>query len=130
MSYAPSAPLSIEELSEQLASAIRQFGDGPYILVGVHTGSTLALELATRTLRGDVAQVVFSGLSLLTTDEISQFQRILSDPVIDKEGKTYGAFRSFNKEVVVNLKNEFAEQWSAADKYSVEEFLEYVKSIY
>jgi pimeloyl-ACP methyl ester carboxylesterase len=86
MSYAPSAPLSIEELSEQLASAIRQFGDGPYILVGVHTGSTLALELATRTLRGDVAQVVFSGLSLLTTDEISQFQRILSDPVIDKEG--------------------------------------------
>ncbi len=54
---------------------------------------------------------------------------IYPGPVIDIEGKTYGAFRTNNKGVAANFKSEFNNKWKAADKFSVEEFIEYAKSL-
>ena len=65
MSDAPHQPLSMAALSAQFTEAINNFGNEPFILAGAHTGSSFALELATRQLAARTTHVIISGLALL-----------------------------------------------------------------
>ena len=86
LSDAPDAPCDMEGMCARIFAAIQEFGDGPVILAGAHTGSSFALELAATTLKDRVTHVVMSGLALLTPDEIESFRSIISAPTIDSEG--------------------------------------------
>lgn len=61
----------IPEYAARLAEALAQLGgpdDGPWVLVGVHTGASLAIEAALRP-EIEVAGVVLSGVALYTDEE-------------------------------------------------------------
>lgn len=87
MSDPPPAPLDMDGLSARLLAAIEAFGDGPCILAGAHTGSSLAIDLASKQLRHRVTHVVLTGLALLTSEEIEVFRGIIGTPEIDREGQ-------------------------------------------
>ena len=86
MSDAPEAPLDMNTLVTWMSQAVRGFSDGPYVLVGAHTGSSIALELATNQLKGQTTHLLLSGLSLLTPEEIAGFRKIIGSPEIDPDG--------------------------------------------
>ncbi len=87
MSDPPPAPLDMDGLSARLLEAIEAFGDGPCILAGAHTGSSIAIDLASKQLRHRVTHVVLTGLALLTPEEVEVFRRIIGTPEIDREGQ-------------------------------------------
>lgn len=87
MSDPPPAPLDMDGLSARLFEAIEAFGDGPCILAGAHTGSSIAVDLASNRLRHRVTHVVLTGLALLTPEEIEVFRGIIGTPEIDREGQ-------------------------------------------
>ncbi len=87
MSDPPAAPCDMQDLSARLLAAVEEFGDGPVILAGAHTGSSFAIELAATSLRDRVSHVVLSGLALLTPGEIEDFRKIITNPEIDREGR-------------------------------------------
>ncbi len=87
MSDPPPAPLSMNGIAERLHAAIRCFGEGPCILAGVHTGSSIALELAVDRLAERTTHLVLSGLALLTPDEVDRYRKIIAIPVLDREGR-------------------------------------------
>lgn len=87
MSDPPDAPLDMATMARWLHDAIAPFGDGPVILAGAHTGSSIALELAIGHLRARTTHVVLSGLGLLTPEEIAGFRKIAGTPQIDPEGR-------------------------------------------
>jgi pimeloyl-ACP methyl ester carboxylesterase len=87
LSDAPESPCDMKNMCARIFAAMQEFGDGPVILAGVHTGSSFALELAATTLRDRVTHVVMSGLALLTPDEIESFRSIISTPKIDRDGR-------------------------------------------
>ena len=84
MSDAPDAPLAIADLAACLHAAIQTFGNGPCILAGVHTGSSLALE--TGLLQDRVSRLIMSGLALLSAEEVAAFRSIIATPALDSEG--------------------------------------------
>ena len=87
MSDPPPSPLDMAGLSTRLYAAIQAFGEGPCILAGAHTGSSVAIDLATRQLRDRATHVVLSGLALLTAAELAAFRKIIAAPAIDPEGR-------------------------------------------
>lgn len=87
MSDAPPSPLDMAGYSRRLHAAIDAFGDEPCILAGAHTGSSMALDLASGSLRDRVTHLVLSGLALLTPAEIAAFRNIISTPALDREGR-------------------------------------------
>ena len=87
MSDPPPAPLDMDGLSARLYEAIQAFGDGPCILAGAHTGSSLAVDLAAKQLKARVTHVVLTGLALLEPDEIEVFRKIIGTPEVDREGR-------------------------------------------
>jgi pimeloyl-ACP methyl ester carboxylesterase len=87
LSDAPDSPCDMESMCARIFAAIQEFGDGPVILAGVHTGSSFALELAATTLKDRVTHIVMSGLALLTPDEIESFRSLISTPKIDRDGE-------------------------------------------
>lgn len=88
MSDPPDAPLDMDSLVTWLAQAIQAFDpDGPYALAGAHTGSSIAIVLATNHLKGQVTHVMLTGLALLTADEIEGFRKIIGKPEIDPDGQ-------------------------------------------
>lgn len=86
MSDAPHQPLSMAALSAQFTEAINNFGNEPCILAGAHTGSSFALELATRQLAARTTHVIISGLALLSAAEVESFRKIISQPELDADG--------------------------------------------
>ncbi len=87
MSDAPPSPLDMAGLSARMHAAIQAFGDGPCILAGAHTGSSMAIDLAAGSLAARVTHVVLTGLALLTPAEVAGFRSIISTPLLDPDGR-------------------------------------------
>ena len=87
----PPQPLSIEEYADSLTDAILALGfTGPVDLVGMHTGTRLAVEMALAG-RLDVRRMVFVGCALYTPAERATSQAWSYDLEIPKADDTQGA---------------------------------------
>lgn len=87
----PAAPLSIVEYAQSLAHAIDALGlSGPIDLMGMHTGTRLAVEIALGG-KTNVRRLIFVGCALYTPEERAASAQWSYDMEIPKPEDTGGA---------------------------------------
>ena len=87
LSDPPPAPLEIPGYAQSLLHAIDHLGVERFAVAGVHTGASLALEVARQAGRERVSGAILSGVALLTDEERAQYLKSWSPPLeLDSEG--------------------------------------------
>jgi pimeloyl-ACP methyl ester carboxylesterase len=81
----PTEVIAIADYAAWLFDTVNELDDGPFAIGAVHTGASIAVELAR--LAGDrVTHVVFSGLPLLTPEQRQAFSARIEPPEVRRDG--------------------------------------------
>jgi pimeloyl-ACP methyl ester carboxylesterase len=81
LSDPPPSEREIPDYAAALLEAVDGLGVGRFAVAGVHTGASLALQVALQAGPGRVSHVVFSGLPLLSAEERAEYLRSWSPPM-------------------------------------------------
>ncbi len=82
----PGAPVSIEDYAGRLLEAIDAMGSEEFAVAAAHTGASIAVELIRVAEPGRVTHAIFSGMPLLTAEQVAAFAPRIEPPDPDAGG--------------------------------------------